>query len=548
MAKIEIVTFDSKGAILSQSGVDLGDPANPVLTEAVERCVSDGNAAAVLFWDKALGKFELEKIWQFLKQPVDVWHAGLSLGMGGLPGAMDFVMSTWMLNRDPEVSIGATSWRLSLRACLIRTAVIKKMGWIRKDFKSLEVATLEMGHRWITRGVLMRHVPGFVPQANAVSILRLPFEDELRYVYYRFGLFWMHWAFVRAVLSGYASTRIGVQSWWKVKSSEKPKDPAPYLSSLSISPAAIKSNQTASVSVIIPTIDRYTYLRTLLAQFRSQTVPPFEIIVIDQTQADRRDAKLAEDFKDLPVIFIYLDKPGQCSSRNAGLLASRGEYILFIDDDAEAPAGLIEDHLKNLARYECEVSAGGAIESGIGSMPEGFQFIRQSDIFPTNNAMVHKDILEKSGLFDLAFDQRARADADLGMRLYLSGAQLIFNPAIIVKHHHASVGGLRIHGARVITYHASRRSLLKRQFLTASEAYLALRYFTPRQVREMLWRRAISTLSFRGSFGGRCLRFILNFALLPHTFYRTSKAMSEGKKMLNEFPKISQIKKSVFKT
>src|SRR4051794_17671339 len=74
------------------------------------------DAQAYMFWDVALGSPNSECVLEALNQPGDVCHAGLRLGMGGMPGLIDFVHPTWMLNCDPSLDIQATSWRISLRA------------------------------------------------------------------------------------------------------------------------------------------------------------------------------------------------------------------------------------------------------------------------------------------------------------------------------------------------------------------------------------------------------------------------------------------------
>ena len=70
-------------------------------------------AEAWLFWDGRLGPPSPDRVEEVLGRPGDVWHAGLQLGMAGLPTTIDFVAPAWMLNRDPDPSIEATSWRLS---------------------------------------------------------------------------------------------------------------------------------------------------------------------------------------------------------------------------------------------------------------------------------------------------------------------------------------------------------------------------------------------------------------------------------------------------
>ncbi len=231
--------------------------------------------------------------------------------------------------------------------------------------------------------------------------------------------------------------------------------------------------------MLIPTVDRYPYLDTLLEQLREQTVKAFEIIIVDQTARDRRQTDLAARFPDLPLRVFVLDQAGQCSSRNAGLEASRGDYILFVDDDDEVPPDLIERHLESLARFRSEASCGVAEEVGAGPLPEGFRTIRMSDVFPTNNTLLRKSALGRSGLFDLAYDRGARADGDLGMRLYLGGTLMVLNPEITLLHHHAPSGGLRIHKARVRTYASSRQRISDRHLPAKTEIYLWRRYFRP---------------------------------------------------------------------
>jgi glycosyltransferase involved in cell wall biosynthesis len=290
--------------------------------------------------------------------------------------------------------------------------------------------------------------------------------------------------------------------------------------------------------VLIPTLDRYSYLRTLLAQLRQQTIKPLEIVIVDQTARERRDHKLAIDFADLPLEIIYRDQTGQCSSRNEGLRRVRGDYVLFIDDDDEVPPTLIADHLLSLARFRADVSSGVAEEVGAATERPSSIVPRLSDVFPTNNTLVRREVLEKSGLFDLAYERGQRADGDLGMRVYLSGALMILDPQISVLHHHAPSGGLRAHKARVITYASSRQRLGHRQLPSATEIYLARRYFTTRQVREMIWLGILGTFSIHGSAAKKMLKIVAGLIYLPHTIWRVKQHCRQAERMLQQFPKI----------
>jgi glycosyltransferase involved in cell wall biosynthesis len=442
-----------------------------------------------------------------------------------------------MLNRDPDENIVATSWRLSLRACLMRTDVLRQMGSIRPEFDTLDAASLELGHRLVARGVITRHTDQLVSSESSNAAV-LPFEDELRFAYYRFGRFWSKWALGRAVLTRYVSVIKALTSSREVFKASVPSCPSPFKHALTES---IDVDFEAKVSVLIPTLSRQQYLRKLLDQLRYQTIKPFEIIVVDQTPVEDRDIRLASDFAVLPLKILHLDQPGQCSSRNAGLKETSGDYVLFIDDDDEVPPDLIEAHLRSLKNFRADVSCGVARENGAGPLPEEFTFTRVSDVFPTNNSLVRIEALQKSGLFDLAFERGQRADHDLGMRIYLTGMLMVLNHEISVLHHRAPAGGLRAHQARVITYASSRQKLNLRHLPSVTELYLALRYFTPRQLREMLWLRTFGTFSIRGHRGKRLLKFFAGVACLPDTIRRIRREHVQAHAMCTEFPRISSL-------
>jgi glycosyltransferase involved in cell wall biosynthesis len=511
------------------------DPTPLALHRLVEERLPSSQAESWLFWDSRLGVPSAKRVQEVLALPGDLWHAGLRLGMGGTPGLIDFIYPTWMLNSDPDSGIEATSWRLSLRACLIKTDALRQVGGVCPDFRTLEGAALELGHRFVMQGVMTRHIPSLVvedgPSFSSLSCL----EDELRFVYYRYGGFWSRLALLRALMVGYTSPGKALRAWRNVYRTKRPSKPSSFIHNKSRSGLDAESTR---VSVLIPTLDRYPYLRTLLKQLRDQTITPLEIIVVDQTAKERRNSTLADEFDDLPLKMMYLDQAGQCSSRNAGLCAAEGDYILFIDDDDEVPSTLIEKHLENLQRFGADASSGVADEVGAGPLPETFTRIRTSDVFPTNNSLVRKDVLRRSGLFDLAYERGQRADGDLGMRLYLSGALMVLNPEISVLHHHAPSGGLRAHKARVVTYASSRRRLTHRHLLSPTEIYLAMRYFSARQLREELWLRTLGTFITRGSKLKQALKFVVSLLYLPDTLWKTRKRYRQADSMRQRFPQI----------
>ena len=506
---------------------------------ALHACLSEAGSrvGAWLLWDAALDIPPCELLLELLEGPADVWHAGLKLGLAGQPEVINFVTPTWMLNRDPDPGIEATSWRLSLRACLVRGEVLHQMGAPDPHFQTLSGAGLTWGYRLIRKGVFLRHHPGLVAGDPGTPV-NIPLVDQLRFLKGAFDRRWGAWASFRAVLSGAARPLQVWRGWRQIQQEALPTSEKVFQRTLS---APTSETLSGRVSVLIPTLRRYPYLRTLLGQLRDQTVPPDEILVVDQTPTHLRDASLLDDFADLPIRYLTLDQAGQSSSRNHGLQAAKGDYVLFIDDDDEVPPDLIEKHMGTLKALGVRISSGVAHEVGAGALPDDFRLMRVSSVFPTNNSLLHTSVLEKSGLFDLAYDHGQRADHDLGMRLYLAGELMVLNPDIQLLHHHAPVGGLREHKSRVNTYAAARRRIFKTNLPTVSDLYLAKRYFSTRQVREMGWISLLGTFSLKGSLWKRLAKVIIAAFLLPYHAWLLSKRAKAAEDLLEHYPIIPTI-------
>lgn len=517
-------------------GVHLVDTAVPQLAAALK---AHGAAAEFsLLWDATLGTPDKRVIRSVTELPGDVWHAGLRLGMGGQPPMLDFVDPVWRFNRDPDPDRMATSWRLSWRACLMRSAVLDRLGGPDPSFETLAGASLELGHRWIRNGALMRHVPALLPDDFQTTIPPdISLNDEIRFLRWRYGRVWTLWACWRRWRNGG-----GLGETWRAYRRFQPPGvslPAAPMHMLDADePALSARHDLPRVSILIPTLDRYPHLFNLLAQLRRQSISPLEIVVIDQTSPADRDTDWPARFVDLPLRVLWRDVAGQCSSRNAGLAQIRGDAVLFLDDDDEVEPDLIARHLDFIARFGVAASCGVAEEAGAGPLPPEFRLIRDSDVFPTNNSLLMTSALRGSGLFDLAYEKGERADHDLGMRLYLSGATLLLNPSASVVHLHASRGGLRQHKARVVTRSSSRASIWERQYLAPTEAFLMWRYFSPSQVHEAALIRTVGTLRGSRTGAGRWLRAVLMAIRLPDTWRQNKSRLTMGREKLKDFPAI----------
>lgn len=459
--------------------------------EAVARVTA--SSEAVMLWDPDLPLPPVDLVAELLNGPCHVWHAGLLLGQGGRPLLWGFCHPRAMFSRDVDSDTSSMSLRLSLRAVIIRSEVIRTFGGADPGFETASGAGLDAGMRWYRHGALLRHVPELlVPTPHREPDPRPSIRDEVRFVANHLGRTWALWAAFRGLVTRTISLR-HLSAVRQGLANPRPPSQTFGLSSPNDSP-----DPEARVTVLVPTVGRYPYLEPLLQQIQEQTVAPHQIIVVDQNPpAERHDLQAVAPGSPLEV--HHLQPPGQCTARNLGLQHATGTHVLFLDDDDEIPPDLIEQHLRVLAPAEVMVSGGLVDDADSGPAPASQRFRQMLQTFPTNNAMVKRQILERTGLFDPTYDRGARADHDLGMRSYLAGHLHVYDPGPRVFHHHAPMGGLRTHGARVRTRGNSRSTIFQRHLRTPTDVYLGLRYYTRSQVHEDLVLSAFATLTGGGT-------------------------------------------------
>lgn len=85
------------------------------------------------------------------------------------------------------------------------------------------------------------------------------------------------------------------------------------------------------ISVVIPVFNGERFLSDAIASALSQTLLPYEILVIDDGSTDG-STRIAESFGP-PVRVIRQENRGEAAARNRGIEAAKGDWIAFLDCD-----------------------------------------------------------------------------------------------------------------------------------------------------------------------------------------------------------------------
>ncbi|WP_244478935.1 glycosyltransferase family 2 protein [Methylobacterium sp. Leaf106] len=87
------------------------------------------------------------------------------------------------------------------------------------------------------------------------------------------------------------------------------------------------------VVVVIPYYNGSAFIERSARSVLEQTVPPFEFLIVDDGSSAEEAARLDAIANQLGINVIHKQNGGQGSARNAGVAASKAEYICFLDQD-----------------------------------------------------------------------------------------------------------------------------------------------------------------------------------------------------------------------
>lgn len=282
------------------------------------------------------------------------------------------------------------------------------------------------------------------------------------------------------------------------------------------------------VSIIIPTLNRYTYLSDVLKDLEKQTYTNFEVIIVDQT--DAFNPEFYEGWN-LDLKFWFQKEKALWKARNEAIQSAKGEYILLYDDDSLVEPNWIYEHLKCLDFYQADLSSGVSISTVGAEIPKHYSYFRWSDQLDTGNVLLKKAIFSQIGFFDLQFEKQRMGDGEYGLRCYLNGYKNISNYKAKRIHLKVSQGGLRQMGS----WDGWRPKKLFGPRPVPSVLYLSRKYFGTKSSIYYILHSILPSLipyQFKKNKFLKVLSFLLLPFLLPLVVIQVYKSWSLSSEML----------------
>jgi glycosyltransferase involved in cell wall biosynthesis len=205
------------------------------------------------------------------------------------------------------------------------------------------------------------------------------------------------------------------------------------------------NNMAARISVIIPNYNRAGLVGETIENMLRQSFPPAEVIVVDDGSTDD-SVKVIRSFGD-KVKLIEQSNQGPGAARNAGLFASTGDFIQFMDSDDLASSNKFKIQLtaikENCADFAyCpwvrtkisgrDMEFAGPVMQG-RAVPE-WKSMLEWQMGPWclvfQNCLFRRRILLKAGQFRT--DLMPSEDSEYLVRILLAGARPVFTGDCLV--------------------------------------------------------------------------------------------------------------------
>ena len=217
------------------------------------------------------------------------------------------------------------------------------------------------------------------------------------------------------------------------------------------------------LSLVIATYNRAEQLMVTLGSVATQNAAPatWECIVVDNNSADdthQRVESFTKDHDKLNIRYIFESNQGLSHARNAGIKASRGDIIAFVDDDERIVEEFITAYIELFDQHPDAMAAGGKI---VAEYPTGrprwmsryteqpianpMDFGNSVRLFPAGripgggNMAMRRRLLETIGVFNTALGRTGKRllggeESDLFERIARSGHKVYYVPRAVMYH------------------------------------------------------------------------------------------------------------------
>ncbi|MFN3359847.1 MAG: glycosyltransferase family 2 protein [Pseudanabaenaceae cyanobacterium] len=216
---------------------------------------------------------------------------------------------------------------------------------------------------------------------------------------------------------------------------------------------------SAFASIVIATKDRGEEITATIDSVLALDYDNFEVILVDNCSSPPNQ-KLLQDIQTKHpdrLVYVRENKLGLSNARNCGIRHSKGEFILFLDDDAIAPPHWLKVMVQTFQNYPQAYALGGKVIAQFTTPPPPWldqrlgvyisNFDHGNQIIPLYyneyprgvNMAFRRAVFDKVGCFLDCFGRKGNSlmgyeEIELCYRIEQAGWQILYVPYAEVYH------------------------------------------------------------------------------------------------------------------
>ncbi len=199
------------------------------------------------------------------------------------------------------------------------------------------------------------------------------------------------------------------------------------------------------LSIVIPTCNRAALLRQALDSILATAHCAYEVVVVDGASTDETARVLESMESKLDGRLRVVREPkreGFVRGINKGFRAARGEYMVWLNDDARPLTGALDGTLKQLRESPPDVGLAamfhrcGAKRSVAREVEHDGAMYRLMHVRGTlyaNFGMARRELFHLLGYFDERYYLNA-ADPDFSLKVWMSGLKVVPAEGAFIDH------------------------------------------------------------------------------------------------------------------
>jgi len=169
-----------------------------------------------------------------------------------------------------------------------------------------------------------------------------------------------------------------------------------------------------------------------------------EILVVFQNIKEN-DCNIKIRYSELTTIY-YINGKGLSRARNYAIKRSKGDFLIFLDDDAQIKENFLNILAESISITAVEALCGRILEKstdrcfGLCFMNDKKKYLDRTDFryFMGSSHVLKKSVIEKIGFYDERFGVGAKypgaEESDMFFRLKRQGLKVIYLPELIFYH------------------------------------------------------------------------------------------------------------------